>query len=116
MNHPNAPRPFVNYASPSSFDDVLSWLDSCVGLPLNVLLSSADGSVLAFLRGTLSDAEELQRPPIGPRRVAFGVGDEDNFFVLDEEAFDHVESVGMMTLVLATSSTRASLEVESVEP
>ena len=115
MPDPNASRYPATYPRPSSFEDVVDWLNASVGVRLNVLLSSLDGSVLAFLRGTLSDVEELQGPPAGPRRVAFGVGPEGDYFVLDEGAFGRVERVGMMSLVLITSTVRASLEVESLD-
>ena len=94
-------------SSPSTFDDVLTWVAAHVGRRLNVLLSSPQGQVLALLCGRLGDMEELQ-----PGRFAFGVGDDDGYVVLDQEAFERVEAVGMASLLVATSTARFCLEVE----
>jgi hypothetical protein len=100
-------RELSTCSSPSSFDDVVDWVAAHVGRRLNVLLSSRDGAVLALLSGRLRDLEELQ-----PGRVAFGVGGDDGYVVLDRETFEGVEAVGMASLLIATAPVRVCLEVE----
>jgi hypothetical protein len=106
----------TNIAAPLSFEDVVAWLMEHVGRPLNVLLSSPGGDVLALVSGPLRDAEELQEPPAGPRRIAFVVGECDNYFVLDEDAFVQVESVGIASLLVRTATARLCVEVEAGRP